>query len=64
MAEWSWASLDLRAREAKRSAFAETKRGWKVARERVSNAFTAAKNLTAKQLRRVPKAGVVQSSTF
>ena len=52
MAEWSWTALDLRAREAKRSAFAETKRGWKIARERVANAFTAARNLTAKQLRR------------
>jgi len=53
VAEWSREALDLRAREAKRSAFAETKRGWKITRERVANAFTAARNLTAKQLRRV-----------
>jgi hypothetical protein len=53
VAEWSRDALDLRAREAKRSAFAETKRGWKITRERVANAFTAARNLTAKQLRRV-----------
>ena len=51
--EGGWAALDTRAREVKRTAFAETRRGWKIARERAFNAVTAAWNLTAKQLRRV-----------
>lgn len=53
MTERGWAALDLRARRAKRSAFAETKRGWKIARERAVNAVTAVWNLTARQLRRI-----------
>ena len=53
MAESSWAALDVRVREAKRSAFAGTKRRWKMARERVSNVVTAVQNVTAKKLRRV-----------
>ena len=53
MAERGWAALDLRAREVKRSAFAQSRRGWKIARERAANAFIALGNLTAKQLRRL-----------
>ena len=53
MSEGGWEAIDLRARQAKRTAFAETKRGWKIARERAANAVTAVWNLTAKQLRRV-----------
>lgn len=51
-----WATFDTRAREVKRAAFAETRRGWKVARERAFNAMTAAWNLSARQLRRVRSA--------
>lgn len=53
MAERGWAALDTRAREVKRTAFAETRRSWKIARERAYNACTAVWNLTARQLRRV-----------
>ena len=42
---WSWAAFDGRARTAKRVAFAETKRGWKIARERARGAGVAALNL-------------------
>jgi len=55
--EHGWAAVDARARTAKRAAFAETKRGWKIARERVRNGAIAAVNLTAKQLRRASKIG-------
>jgi hypothetical protein len=55
--ERGWAALDARARTAKRTIFAETKRGWKIARERASNAVVAAVNLTAKQLRRASRIG-------
>jgi hypothetical protein len=49
--------LDHRARVAKRAAFAETRRGVKVAGERLRNALIAASNLTAKQWRRARKVG-------
>ncbi len=51
-----WAAVDMRAREVKRAAFAESRRGWKIARERAVNALTAAWNLSARQLRRVRSA--------
>src|SRR5258708_3387888 len=51
--ERGWAAVDARARTAKRAAFAETKRGFKLVRERLRNAAIAAVNLSAKQLRRV-----------
>ena len=53
MAERSWDAIDARARHAKRAAVAETRRGWKIARERLRNAGVAAGNLAAKQLRRL-----------
>ena len=58
MGDWNvtdrnWTTLDGRARTAKRAAFAETRRGFKVARERIRNAGVAVVNLTAKQLRRL-----------
>jgi len=49
--------VDAQARTAKRAAFAETKRGWKIARERLKNGGRAAVNLTAKQLRRASRIG-------
>src|ERR1044072_3459926 len=49
MSESGWATVDARARTAKRTAVAETKRGFKRLRERIRNAFTAARNVTAKQ---------------
>jgi hypothetical protein len=52
MSESGWATVDARARTAKRTAVAETKRGFKRLRERIRNAFTAARNITAKQQRR------------
>ena len=51
-----WAAMDTRAREVKRAAFAESRRGWKIARERAVNALSAAWNLSARQLRRVRSA--------
>jgi len=48
-----WAAVDERARTAKRAAFAEGKRGFKLLRERIRNAAVAAGNLSAKQLRRL-----------
>ena len=51
-----WAAVDMRAREVTRAAFAESRRGWKIARERAVNALTAAWNLSARQLRRVRSA--------
>ena len=51
--ERGWAAVDARARTAKRAAFAETKRGFKLVRERIRNAAVAAVNLSAKQLRRL-----------
>jgi hypothetical protein len=52
-----WAAVDARARIAKRAAFAETRRGLKLARERIRNAAVAAVNLSAKQLRRMSSLG-------
>jgi hypothetical protein len=52
-----WAAIDAQARVAKRVAFAETRRGWKIARERLKNGAQAAVNLTAKQLRRASRIG-------
>ena len=40
--ERGWAAVDARARTAKRAAFAETKRGFKLVRERIRNAAIAA----------------------
>ena len=45
-------AIDARAREAKRAVFAETRRGLKIARERLRNAMAAVWNLSARQLRR------------
>ena len=53
MSGWGWTTFDGRARTAKRTAFAGTRRGVKVFRERLRNAGVAAVNLTAKQLRRL-----------
>ena len=53
LTERGWAAVDARARTAKRAAFAETKRGVKLVRERIRNAGIAALNLSAKQLRRM-----------
>ncbi len=50
-------SLDARARTAKRTVFAETKRGWKLTGETFRNAAIAAVNLTAKQWRRAGRIG-------
>ena len=61
--EHGWAAVDARARTAKRAAFAETKRGWKIARERVRNGAVAAINLTARQLRRASKIGPYGAAT-
>jgi hypothetical protein len=52
MTERGWAAVDARARTAKRAAFAETKRGFKLLRERLRNAGTAVVNLSAKRIRR------------
>jgi hypothetical protein len=51
--ERGWAGVDARARTAKRTVFAETRRGLKLARERIRNAAVAVLNLSAKQVRRV-----------
>jgi hypothetical protein len=50
--EHVWTALDAAARGAKRSVFAESKRGWKIARERARNSRSAAGHLFAKLLRR------------
>jgi hypothetical protein len=53
-----WApALDERARIAKRVVCDETRRGVKIAGERLRNALSGARNLTAKQWRRVRKVG-------
>jgi hypothetical protein len=49
----NWAAVDARARTAKRAAFAETRRGFKLLREQIRNTAVAAVNLSAKQLRRL-----------
>jgi hypothetical protein len=46
------AGIDARARTAKRALFAETKRGFKLLREKIRNTGTAFVNLSAKRLRR------------
>ena len=46
------ADIDARARTAKRALFAETRRGFKLLREKVRNGGAAFVNMTAKQLRR------------
>ena len=52
MAESRWDEIDLRARQAKRATVAQTKRGVKIAEERVRNAGAAAVNLARKAWRR------------
>ena len=47
-----WAAVDARARTAKRAVFAETRRGFKLLRERIRNSGIAFVNISAKQLRR------------
>ena len=47
-----WDAVDARARTAKRAVFAETKRGFKLLREKIRNSGTAFANITARQLRR------------
>ena len=48
-----FAAIDARARTAKRAVFAETKRGFKLLREKMRNAGVAFINISAKQLRRM-----------
>ena len=50
--ERGWAAVDARARTAKRAIFAETRRGFKLLRERIRNTGVALVNISAKQLRR------------
>jgi hypothetical protein len=45
-------AIDARARTAKRAVFAETKRGFKLLREKIRNSGIAFVNISAKQLRR------------
>src|SRR5258705_11063228 len=49
----SWAAVDARARTAKRAVFAETKRGFKLLREKIRNSGPTFANLSARQLRRM-----------
>jgi hypothetical protein len=49
----SWAAVDARARTAKRAVFAETKRGFKLLREKIRNSGTTFVNLSARQFRRM-----------
>ena len=46
------AAIDARARETKRAVFAETRRGFRLLREKIRNGGIAFVNLSAKQLRR------------
>jgi hypothetical protein len=48
-----WAAVDARARTAKRVVFAETRRRFKLLREKIRNSSVAIVNISAKQLRRV-----------
>lgn len=48
-----WGAVDARARTAKRAVFAETRRRFKLLREKIRNSGVAVVNLSAKQLRRV-----------
>ena len=47
-----WAAVDARARTAKRAVFAETRRRFKLLREKIRNGGAALVNISAKQLRR------------
>jgi hypothetical protein len=47
-----WTSVDARARTAKRAVFAETRRRFKLLREKIRNGGMALANISAKQLRR------------
>lgn len=47
-----WAAADARARTAKRAVFAETRRRFKLLREKIRNSGVAFVNISAKQLRR------------
>jgi hypothetical protein len=47
-----WAAVDARARTAKRAVFAETRRRFKLLREKIRNSGVAFVNISAKQLRR------------
>jgi hypothetical protein len=49
---FGWAAVDARARTAKRAVFAETRRRFKLLRERIRNSGVALVNISAKQLRR------------
>src|SRR5262245_7499102 len=48
-----WAAVDARARTAKRAVFAETRRRFKLLREKIRNGGVALVNISAKQMRRV-----------
>jgi len=48
-----WAAVDARARTAKRVVFAETRRRFKVLREKIRNSGVALVNISAKQVRRI-----------
>jgi len=47
-----WAAVDARARTAKRAVFAETRRRFKVLREKIRNSGVALVNISAKHVRR------------
>jgi hypothetical protein len=49
------AAIDARARTAKRTLFAETRRGFKLFREKMRNAGVAFVNISAKQMRRATR---------
>ena len=49
---YRWAAVDARARTAKRVVFAETRRRFKLLREKIRNGGIALVNMSAKQLRR------------
>lgn len=58
MFESGWvAEIDARARHAKRSLFAESRRQWKLARERVRNSRLIGRHLVGKVWRRLAAAG-------
>jgi hypothetical protein len=48
-----WAAVDARARTAKRTLFAETRRRFKLLREKMRNSGVTLANISAKQLRRL-----------
>jgi hypothetical protein len=52
VSERGWAAVDARARTAKRALFAETRRGFKLLREKLRNSGVAFVNISARQLRR------------